>query len=392
MGKPRVVFPYTEAGLGHIMPMNSIADEFEKLYGDKVEVVRSNFFSETGDPTLIKYEQRLADDVRKFNKHTSMGFFATFNMGFWGTKIATWGAVKYIGKGADKKGVEHMTELNPDLVVSTHWATNYYAMNMQNRPLTAMYCPDAMINTLFRYPCDLAMASMPTGYEAAIKKHGKRFNQNNLKLVPFLIRKEAFEISDDKKALRRKIGLDENKFTVFAADGGYGVGKTKAVCEELIKRDLPINLIVVCGKNEQQYDYLKGVKSKGSTVFKVYSLVDNIMEMIACADLSCGKSGASLMAEPCFFGVPQLITHYAGDIERYIGNYYIKTVGSAIKEFNVKKACDLIEKFVAYPALLQPYRRAALSIHSNYGAEKCARYVFGLLCTRFPELKDGTEL
>ena len=52
MKKPRVVFPFTEAGLGHIMPMNSIADEFERLYGERVGVVRSHFFKETGGKCL----------------------------------------------------------------------------------------------------------------------------------------------------------------------------------------------------------------------------------------------------------------------------------------------------------------------------------------------------
>ena len=34
--KPRIVFAFTEAGLGHIMPLKSIADAVEKKYGDKV--------------------------------------------------------------------------------------------------------------------------------------------------------------------------------------------------------------------------------------------------------------------------------------------------------------------------------------------------------------------
>ena len=67
-------------------------------------------------------------------------------------------------------------------------------------------------------------------------------------------------------------------------------------------------------------------------------------------------------------------------------------MGSAIKEFDVVKAVDLIEDFAAHPEKLQPYRDAALAQRSNYGAEKSARYIFGLLCTKFPQLKDGTEL
>lgn len=392
MDKPRVVFPYTEAGLGHIMPMNSIADEFERLYGDRVEVVRSQFFTEQGNKKLMVYEKQLCDNVVYYNKHPLLGFFATFNMRFWGVKISSWGAIDFIGWGAFKKAVEHMTSLKPDLVVSTHWATNYYAMHMKNRPLTVMYCPDVWLNTLFRYPCDLTLLSMPRGFDHAKQKHKKRFNDENLKLVPFLIRKEAFGILSDKAELRRKLGIDETKFTVLLADGGYGIGKGKKTCEELLKRDLPINLIMVCGRNDKLYNYFKGVKSRGKTVFKPVGLADNMLELIAASDVTCGKSGASLMAEPCFFGVPQIITQYACEVEKRIGEYYIEDVGSAVKQFNVIKACDVIEKFSLNPDLLAPYRQAALTQKDNYGAEKSARYIFGLLCKKFPELKDGSEL
>ncbi len=387
MNKPRVVFPFTEAGLGHIMPMNSIADEFEKLYGDRVEVVRSDFFRETGDKRLIAYEKELAVNVVRYNKRPSLGYFATLNMRFWGTRISSWGAVDFIGKGALSAGVKHMTDLKPDLVVSTHWATNYYAMKMKDRPLTVMYCPDVWLNTLFRYPCDLTLLSMPVGYEKALK-HKKRFNKDNLKLVPFLIRNEAFEITADKAELRRKTGLDPDRFTVLVADGGYGIGKCEKTCKELLKRDLPINLIAVCGKNEELYGRLSEMSSLGNTAFKPFGLAENMLELIASADVTCGKSGASLMAEPCFFGVPQIITQYACEIEKRIGEYYINDVGSAIKQFDVIKACDLIEQFAADQSLLQPYKDAALSQRGNYGAETSARYVFGLLCKKFPGLGD----
>ena len=52
MRKPRVLFPFTEAGLGHIMPMRAIAAKFEELYGDKVEIIRSAFFQENGSEEL----------------------------------------------------------------------------------------------------------------------------------------------------------------------------------------------------------------------------------------------------------------------------------------------------------------------------------------------------
>lgn len=86
--------------------------------------------------------------------------------------------------------------------------------------------------------------------------------------------------------------------------------------------------------------------------------------------------------------MPVIVTKYATKIEQLIGEYYIDAVGSAIKEFNPSKAVDLIEKFAASPELLQPYRLAAEAQRSNYGPEKTARLVYGLLKTRFPELGD----
>lgn len=296
--------------------------------------------------------------------------------------------MKFLKAGANEAGFRHMEELKPDLVVSTHWATNYYARHMENIPLTVMYCPDAEINPLFCYPCDLVMVSMPVGYERALKFRNRRFNSDNLKLVPYLIREEAFSISGDKREVRRSLGLDENRFTVIVAEGGYGVGKMEEICEIVLERNLPITLIAVCGKNEELYRKFLQMRSKGRTDFRPVGFTDKMLQLLAASDLFCGKSGANVIAEACFFGVPQIVTQYATNIEQHIGEYYIDTVGSAVKIFNPEKVVDRIEEILAHPSVLEPYRRAAKRQRRNYGAETCARQIFDLLCTRFPHLRD----
>lgn len=388
MNKPRVIFPYTEAGFGHIMPLKSIADEFERLYGDRVECVRSNFFTETGDKKLAKLENSYKRVVVKQNKHTSFGYFTTVNMEILGPKISTWLTMTFPSLGSRKIGCAHMDELKPDLVVSTHWATNYYANKCSTKPLTALYCPDMHVYAVFRTPADLTLISSKPGYEYALKKYSKRFNTDNLKLVNTLIRNEVFSVSGDKIAMRKKLGFDEDKFTVVLAEGGYGLGKMRKICKIILERDLPVTLVPVCGKNSKLYEEFKTLKSKGKTDFRPMGLVTNIFEILATADLFCGKSGASMISEPCFFGVPQIITKYATIIEKYNGEYYINTVKSAMKIFKPKKVADKIEEFLQHPERLEPYRKAAEAHHGNYGANKAAEEVFALLCTRFPELKD----
>lgn len=386
MNRPKVLFPFTEAGLGHIIPMRSIADEFERLYGDKVEIVRSNFFTEAGNKNLEIFERRLARTVEKQNRSTAYGFFVTLNMEFWRTNISTWATMKFLKIGANSPAFEYMDELAPDIVVSTHWATNYYAKKCKCKPLTAMYCPDAEINPLFSYQSDIVMVSTDTGYKHARRKHKLRFNDKNLIQVPFLIRDAAFKVSLDKCELRKNLGLDEDKFTVVLAEGGYGIGKMEDICKIILERNLPVNLVPVCGKNSRLYEKLKRVKSKGKTKFKPMGLVDNMLEIVASADVFCGKSGANICAEVCFFGLPMIITKYATTIERDIGRYYLNAVGNALKIFKPEKVANKIEDFMQNPALMEPYKRAAEAQRSNYGATECARHIFSLLSTKFPEL------
>lgn len=385
--KPKILFPFTEAGMGHIMPMRAIADEFERLYGDKTEIIRSQFFTEGGKKDLAAFEQVMAKQVREYNARPAFGWYATLNMELFGSRLSSLGTMKLLMPKAYKEGVEHIDEIAPDLVVSTHWATNYYAKHSKTQPLTAMFCPDVQINPLFRYDCDLTMVAMKTGYERALRRHPVRFNADNLKLVNFCIRKEAYEIPADKREVRRNLDLKEDGFVVVLAEGGYGIGKMQAICEELISRDAPITLIPVCGKNEQLYEYFKTLETGKNVDFRPQGFCKNILEYIAAADLFLGKSG-NIIAEPMFFGVPSIITNHSTNIEKFIADYYTKDVGCAIDILDAEKAADKVEEFYRNPELMQPYIAAAKAVRNRYGARKACEEIYKLLLTRFTELRE----
>lgn len=48
MKKPTVLFPYVEAGMGHIVPMKAIARKFKELYGEKVNCREISFYLASG--------------------------------------------------------------------------------------------------------------------------------------------------------------------------------------------------------------------------------------------------------------------------------------------------------------------------------------------------------
>lgn len=388
MNKPKVLFPYVEAGMGHIAPMRAIAGKFKELYGDRVDCVECKFFGDSGNKTLISFEKKMCKSVKDTNRNHTLGFIMTFTMHLFGNKIATWASACLLKAGVRKSAIKHVDELAPDMVVSTHWSTNYFAANSKHKPLTAIYCPDAYTYPLFNYPNDLVLVPTKAGYEHALKKWKRRFNPDNLKCVPALIRPDAYEVKTDKTALRESLGLAKDKFTVVLAEGGYGIGGMTKICREILKRDLPVNLVAVCGKNEKLYEKMKDWKSGENCSFHPVGFTDRMLEYLACADLFCGKSGANVFVEACFFGVPQIVTNTATHIERRNCRYYVEDIKTALKIFNAGKVADKIEEFVNHPERLEPFKEAAVAQRKNYGAEAAARELFKLLCTRFPELKD----
>ena len=389
MRQPIVLFPYVEAGMGHITPMDAIADAFEQKYGNQVQVVRSKFFTEGQDVKLKNFEDGLTGQVRKHNQNPRYGFFITTMMNVF-APFSLWATMNFFRIGSKKRGIRHMEELGADLVVSTHWASNYYALKAKHKPLTVQYIPDAHINPMFAYPSNLTMISMPSGYASALKKKF-RFNENNLKLVPFCIRKEAFEVTKDKKENRKALGLDAEKLTIVLAEGGYGIGKTQVICEEIVKRDLPVTIVPICGKNKEAYTYLTSLKTGKNTQLKVEGFTNRIFEYMASADLFMGKSGASTIAEPTFFGVPTIVTTHATNIEKKISKYYVEEVGCAIECFEPKQAVDKVEEFLNNPESLRILQKNTEKVKDNYGAEKTADCIFELLTTRFPHLKEDAQ-
>lgn len=388
MEKIRVMFPRVEAGFGHIMTCNAVEEIFSKKYGDKVEVININFFSEAEDKKVKKLGEKLKQAVRRYTSKPLIGHFATFNCEFWGTDLSTWGSMRFLVPGSAKKGVEFLQTFKPDVVFSTHWATNYYAEQMGKKPFTVMYCPDALLNKLFKYRADLSLVSMETGYIEA--KKDSTYDSQNLKLVPFCIRNDAFDLKDDKMTSRKKLGLPLNQFTVVLAEGGYGRGAMKDICRRLVKEHIPVTVIPICGKNAELLEYFKSLKVSKEVTFLPQGFITNIFEYLNSADIFCGKAG-NMIAEPTFFGVPSIITGTSTSIETNIGNYYIKWVHCAMKEFNHRKVVKMIKSFVKDPSVLVPYEKAAKDHHSSYGAEATADILWEAIVKRFPQVLDTSD-
>lgn len=379
MQKLTVLFPKVEAGMGHIMTNDAVAEIFNYKYGSKFNVINLDFYKTSNEKNLQKFGDFLCKSVYKYTRFPSIGHFATFSGEFWGTHISTYFTMNFAHPHATKEGIKYMKKLNPDVVFSTHWATNYYAQKLEKKPLTIMYCPDATLNKLFKNDCDYALVSTETGLRKAQKDIF--YKSDKLSWVPFCIRNQALTIKETKEELRKKYSLPD-QFTVLMTEGGYGNGKMDIIAKKLLEKDLPITIIAICGKNPAKFEKVNVLKSKGKTTFICKGFEPKILEYMKASDLFCGKSG-NMIAEPTFFGIPSIVSGISTFIEHDICKYYSKYVGCAIRELNPNKVCKLIEEYSTHPEKLEKYRQAAIKHHKNIGAEQTADFIFEKICEKY---------
>lgn len=379
--KYRVLFPFVEAGLGHIMPMRAIADAFEKKYGDRAEVVRVNFFQVTGDPNLKYVEDELVKEVKLHNKHKIRGSLQFFFMNLVGGS----GSMKYVMEKHYKRGFAPAMELiqsyNADLIFNTHFSTFYYACEAKERGLidaqVAGYCPDPVIGQQWDNRVDLMALSSEVGKARALKS--RTFTADKLCVIPFLIRDEVKTMDKGRAYYRKELGLPEDKFTVLLADGAYGAGKLGATVRELLKSDKEMTVVAVCGKNERLYNEFLQLKSPDNITFVPYGFTDKMLKLSASCDLFVGKAGASNLAEPAYFGAPSIVTFRATPVEKWIAEHFVKHTGCAILEENIKRAVRLIEKMATDPEEMKPYQTACKAQHRHDGPEMLADRLWGML-------------
>lgn len=360
--KPRVVFTFIEAGKGHIVPTRTVCDAFKKKYGDRAEVIESKFFTETGNADMEMTEKLFTRAVKNQNRSPLLGVLCKIGNVIAGDSFALQVLLSLTvsGRKTAPLAIKHVEELNANLMYSAHWATPYYVNKMKSpRPYTICFCPDVYPNGAFDVDCNNFLISTDVGYKRTSRL--RMYAGGNVTKIPFPSRPEIDLLrNEDKRVLRRELGLREDVFTVSLSDGGYGMARLGSTVKEIIKtaKD-PITIVALCGTNEELCrelsEFAEGCKKDGVELIAL-NFTDKITKYIAASDLYAGKSGANSISEPASLGVPIIITKCITYIEKGIKNYYVRNLKGALYIPNAARAAKKINEFAENPALLEKYR------------------------------------
>jgi 1,2-diacylglycerol 3-beta-galactosyltransferase len=146
----------------------------------------------------------------------------------------------------------------------------------------------------------------------------------------------------DKAALRRSLGLEAGLFTVLLVGGGEGAGGMEDQVAAIARRQLPIQLVAVAGRNQVLQRRL-GLQHWGVPLH-VLGFVRNMPELMHAADLLVTKAGPGTISEALICGLAMVLTSaLPGQEEGNVG--YVVDGGAGIAAPTPQSLAAAVEGF-----------------------------------------------
>ena len=170
---------------------------------------------------------------------------------------------------------------------------------------------------------DCILAANPIAAEYLFRGGMKK---DKVRIVPFPIHTRFFKETKNKEEIKEQFRLNENKLTLLFSAVGQGIGKTEEYIKAIYRRDLPVNIIAVCGKNQNLFQSLSFLKNQADTHtnLTVLGYVDYMNVLLSIADLFVSKAGPAAVFESLACGCPIIFTHWVGYNEKGNLDFCIK--------------------------------------------------------------------
>ena len=117
-----------------------------------------------------------------------------------------------------------------------------------------------------------------------------------------------FEGDLDRQQIIYELGLDPELPIFLVMGGAYGgLKSTKRICKKLADSLVPVQSIIVCGKNAKLYHSLEEVSARGDNPIVRLGYVHNLEELMAVSKLIITKAGGLTVSEALTKHLPLVI-------------------------------------------------------------------------------------
>jgi processive 1,2-diacylglycerol beta-glucosyltransferase len=144
----------------------------------------------------------------------------------------------------------------------------------------------------------------------------------------------VFSEPKDRSAVLKRQGLRGDRPIVLQLAGGFGVGPIEEIFRGICAIDVPLEIVVVTGRNEAAKMQLSDVEPSKRHRVKVIGFTDQMDELMAVADLVVSKPGGLTTSEALARGAAMAVVNPIPGQESRNSDFLLEN-GAAVKINNI---------------------------------------------------------
>lgn len=150
-----------------------------------------------------------------------------------------------------------------------------------------------------------------------------RFPKDKIRLVGQPISLKYSDGTSSKAELRKSLGLRQGIPTALLVSGGEGMGPLYKIARTIEQAQLPLQLVVIAGRNQRLYERLH--KTRWKIPVHAEGFVTNMPDWMRACDIIITKAGPSTIFEAMACGLPIILNgnlpgQEEGNVEFVIDN------------------------------------------------------------------------
>ena len=176
-------------------------------------------------------------------------------------------------------------------------------------------------------------------------------------------------------ATRAELGFNTSIPLVLLIGGGDGMGKLGQAAQAVAQSKLPLQLAVVCGRNQVVRQALDQLQAH--VPMQTLGFVTNVPELMGAADILITKAGAATVGEAFIAGLPMLFYDMVPGQEEGNVAYAVKE-GAGVWCPTPQALVGQLSDLMAHPERHEQMRAASQRLAYPNSALDIARFVAGL--------------
>lgn len=350
----KILIMYATAGIGHKKASLAVKKALDEMNPADCEITIVDSLDYTNDTFKKGYLGSYLFMVNKTPRLWGRSYYMTDNFYFHkilGSPVRRLNNLINAGRLTD-----FLIKSDFDVIISTHFFGSKVIADLKRRKklrsrLITVVTDYRLHAWWINEPTDVYVVAGEDAEEDLIRW---KISPSNIKILGIPV-EPVFTKDVDKARVLGSLGFKNEIFTILVVGGGFGVGPIEEIVNTVNALCKPVQLIAVCGHNEELVKRLQAIKLNPAMSMKIFGFIDNVYEYMAISHILISKSGGITVSESMAKELPMLVIAPIIGQETRNCDFLIKH-GAAIKLDAVSQLAEVLRDLVSNPVKIDALR------------------------------------